>query len=157
MEDYVSFSADIVSTDKFYSMPVGAQCLYFHLMVGAGAKGIVNNALSIMRSCDCEMEHLEILMNQGYVKKIAEYEYQIVHYYQNLKSDKEQRLTGGYLRWRKAVIERDKCCVKCGSKEKLVAHHIKPFAQYPELRLDVDNGVTLCELCHRRLHGLIKE
>ena len=55
-----------------------------------------------------------------------------------------------YRIWREAVFKRDGWkCIWCGSKIKLNADHIKPFSLYPELRLALDNGRTLCESCHR--------
>ena len=61
-----------------------------------------------------------------------------------------------YREWRKKVFERDKyTCIWCGARNglgkrvPLNADHIKPFALYPELRFDVENGRTLCVPCHR--------
>lgn len=69
-----------------------------------------------------------------------------------------------YRKWRKAVIDRDGCCVLCGTTEQLQADHIKPRSQYPELGLDLDNGRCLCKPCHQetdtfagRMHKILKE
>jgi len=55
-----------------------------------------------------------------------------------------------YKKWRKTVFERDgytcQVCKNIGGY--LTAHHIKSFAKYPELRLKLNNGITLCEDCH---------
>lgn len=56
-----------------------------------------------------------------------------------------------YKRWRSMVFERDGyACVICkdSSGGNLNADHIKPFSRFPELRLDVDNGRTLCITCY---------
>jgi hypothetical protein len=62
------------------------------------------------------------------------------------------RLSVAYKEWRTAVFERDSyTCQGCGKRGgRLNADHIKPFADHPELRLDIDNGRTLCEPCHRQ-------
>lgn len=63
-----------------------------------------------------------------------------------------------YKIWRQAVFERDNhTCIWCGARfikgvtGRVVLHadHIKPFAQYPELRFAIDNGRTLCFPCHK--------
>lgn len=65
-----------------------------------------------------------------------------------------ERSSYGYREWRKTVLERDSYkCVMCGASGcRLEVHHIKPFAQYPALRLSIDNGMTLCQSCHREVH-----
>lgn len=63
-----------------------------------------------------------------------------------------RRETRQYKLWRLAVYEKDRwtcrdCGRHCGTKD-IVAHHKKPFKDYPELRYQGDNGVTLCRKCH---------
>lgn len=65
----------------------------------------------------------------------------------------DERDSFQYKNWRKAIFERDNFkCQKCGSKEKINAHHIFAWKYYPEKRYDIDNGITLCENCHIKLH-----
>lgn len=59
-----------------------------------------------------------------------------------------------YKEWRMAVFERDEfTCQDCGKNNVYIeAHHIKGWTEYPSLRYDVDNGITLCKDCHLRRH-----
>jgi len=59
-------------------------------------------------------------------------------------------------RWRYDVYLRDGfACCHCGDDKggNLNAHHIRSFANHPDLRFDVRNGVTLCEGCHWLVHA----
>ena len=71
----------------------------------------------------------------------------------------QQRNCNQYKQWREAVFNRDNyTCQHCGQVVgKLNAHHIKPFVLYPDLRFDVNNGITLCRKCHIELHKTERE
>ena len=70
------------------------------------------------------------------------------------KSNYRQAISNSpeYKRWRTSVYQRDNyTCVFCKRKGvRLNADHIKPFLYFPDLRLSIDNGRTLCVECHRK-------
>lgn len=67
---------------------------------------------------------------------------------------KDKRKVDGYRVWRDFVFARDEytcqCCSEVGGA--LRAHHILPWAVNKELRLDENNGITLCDTCHKKYH-----
>ena len=75
------------------------------------------------------------------------------------KKDFIERKSKIYQEWRMKVFLRDNfTCQFCGKRGVyLEAHHIKSFAEYPELRYEINNGVALCRKCHdltkRRKYG----
>ena len=67
------------------------------------------------------------------------------------------RNSAAYYNWRVAVFKRDNyTCQMCTERGgKLEAHHIHPVRDHKnDLNiLDVNNGVTLCEKCHKSIRG----
>ena len=62
-----------------------------------------------------------------------------------------------YKKWRQEVYKRDKHCCQwpgCDQKKKLNAHHIKTWANYPGLRFEINNGITLCKDHHKMIRGM---
>ena len=65
------------------------------------------------------------------------------------------RKNKNYQEWRKAVFKRDNyTCQKCGNNSGLHPHHIKSFANFKDLRYEINNGITLCNICHGKIHGI---
>lgn len=70
-----------------------------------------------------------------------------------VKNDKK------FIEWREAVFARDNwTCQKSGEKsgngKKVIlnAHHIQNFSNFPELRMNIENGITLSEKSHKEFH-----
>jgi 5-methylcytosine-specific restriction endonuclease McrA len=56
--------------------------------------------------------------------------------------------------WSTQVRARDCSCLYCGSTKRLHAHHILSKVKHPEWALFLDNGITLCEVCHIQEHTI---
>lgn len=65
-----------------------------------------------------------------------------------------------YTHWKEQVHLRDAdTCQHCGvqsATRKLDTHHLKAFKDYPDLRYEVSNGITLCGSCHTKEHARLK-
>lgn len=77
----------------------------------------------------------------------------------NLTSEDRQdrRILPEYNEWTFNVKERDKfTCQKCQDNKggNLISHHILGYIEYPNSRFDLDNGITLCDYCHKEFHHL---
>lgn len=66
---------------------------------------------------------------------------------------REQRNDMAYQEWRRQVWLRDNFKCKIGNQDcqgRLEAHHILTWRDYPELRYEINNGITLCHFHHPR-------
>lgn len=56
-----------------------------------------------------------------------------------------------YKEWRQKIYARDNHACQwpgCKNKTKLQAHHIYRWADFPGLRYNINNGITLCKYHH---------
>lgn len=74
---------------------------------------------------------------------------------------RNERALKEYHEWRTSVFERDRyTCQKCGAHNQkgthveLHAHHLKNWADNPDSRYIIENGVTLCSSCHYAFHSM---
>lgn len=54
-------------------------------------------------------------------------------------------------KWTKDIVSIG-YCEKCNSTERLEAHHILYWSEYPPGRIDLNNGICLCNTCHGEMH-----
>lgn len=68
--------------------------------------------------------------------------------------NRKARNSAKHKEWSLAVLRRDRWqCQLCGYKgRELVAHHLKKWSEYPDLRFEITNGQTLCRACHCEVH-----
>lgn len=52
------------------------------------------------------------------------------------------------------VMKRDNYLCKCCGKRGEIVHHLYSYSDYVNLRFDTENGITLCENCHKNFHSM---
>ena len=97
---------------------------------------------------------MDIIMSSRGIKRFNDTK--IIVLKQIKKVSIPKKITRGSLHnaWSKMVRYRDKKCTECNSVNDLHAHHIKQYKDFEELRYDVNNGITLCNQCHRKHHKI---
>jgi len=109
-----------------------------------------NGASSVRHTCEkCGKEFVAALSNhRKYCSLDCVYET-----LEKENNGRELRKRPGYSSWRSHTIHKaGGFCYMCGGKANH-AHHVLSIAEYPELRANKENGMSLCESCHRWFHG----
>ncbi|NCN22589.1 hypothetical protein GW934_03825 [Candidatus Falkowbacteria bacterium] len=71
----------------------------------------------------------------------------------NFRKKRDKRNDSAYQAWIKAIKERDNWKCKINNKDcygYCEVHHILSWRKYPELRYNINNGITLCQFHHPR-------
>lgn len=110
----------------------------YECVCGRGAEINLDNFLSGKRCQGCRVDKLYGRKDSAYREKMY-----------------KKRRSPEYLAWRREVLARDNStCVCCGEMNtQMNVHHIESFTRRPDIALDVSNGTTLCEDCHREYHS----
>lgn len=157
---------------KEYLDLVGAQIGRITVLgMGSGrprSDGVISSTFLCRCSCGTEFETFAQSIKSGHTQSCGCYKAEVDNarwqgednpQYAGLTE--EERLSANKLRglpeyqqWRESVINRDFGeCQVCGSDIYLEVHHIKSFKHNLELALDIDNGITLCSMCHKNYHS----
>ena len=74
------FSKTIINSDLFLDLPPSAQNLYFHLSLNADDEGFVNSPKKIMKYVNSQIEDMELLVENGFIKKFDSGIVVIIHW-----------------------------------------------------------------------------
>lgn len=129
--------------------------LFWKCLCECGAEALVpTNSLKRKTTTSCGCFAREV------AKKLAKERVGIKNHSWNPNLTQEHRERGRnfpeYFLWRLEVYNRDEfICQACFRKGgDIVAHHIKNYSDNKELRVDINNGCTLCHRCHTLFHKI---
>lgn len=134
--------------------------LLFDSDLSLKAKGIVCYVLSLHNVKQFSISELSDVLKDGKdgirsgLKELEKFGYVKVQHKKSHKNVKYLRNTKEYREWRQGVLERDNyTCKICGQFRGILhVHHKKPLNEYPSLYADLENGIVLCESCHKLIH-----
>lgn len=107
-----------------------------------------------MREAHLKPENIKIAMDN--LKKINNWGENSPHWINDrTKLKDDHRIRGGQLHreWSVSVKKRDSWICRINNQDcngRLESHHILGWKHYPELRYDINNGITLCHFHHPR-------
>jgi len=87
------FRTDFIMSDQFLEMEAQTQLLYFYMIGNADDDGFVDNLSSLLRLTGLDRNHLERLIQVGYVLSLNEKLYLIVHWHQHNKVPQGRRVS----------------------------------------------------------------
>lgn len=128
-------------TEKKMYVGCGSDCYQEFLDAGMTDR---RNIFSLLTPPSSTIEISRYQPGQA-VKKLAK----------KLREARPERNTSKYKKWRRGVFERDNytCAITGKQGGRLEAHHIRRWADYPELRYCVSNGITLSAEAHQNING----
>lgn len=92
--------------------------------------------------------------NRRFCSRRCSNAYQIEENHPCWKGGRKGERGGRYMIWVRSILTKsNRACVRCGSRRKVQAHHVRPWARFPESRYDLSNGVALCKRCHVEVHS----
>lgn len=103
-----------------------------------------------------EIERLQHLLNDSPVQNVVK----IVEKEPTKDNRPIKRSDKIYRMFKLRVLKRDKVCQCCGATENIHVHHLSSFALHNSRGADTDNGIALCEDCHKeyhRIHGKLED
>lgn len=135
---------------------------YWKCLCDCGVVKIVNGAnlrSGHTRSCGClQKETVSEIMRKRTGENHADVSGEKNPNYSSNLTNEEREITRKYpeyIDWRATVYKRDNhTCQCCGNNKggNLCAHHLESYRDNPELRISLENGVTLCEEYHKNFH-----
>jgi len=93
--------------------------------------------------CEIGWVYLDNSKKESNLFWTSKYDFDIARY-ENIKK---------WLMLKSNILYEKKCCEICKKDRYLHVHHILPRSSNPELTLDKEDLIVLCEDCHKKIHS----